>query len=72
MKNTAAAAKSAVKSTAKSASSKSRSSGGDDGVQIYGLTGTYSREEAEAMVAIGLAQRFKQNGKSFYKLAAMG
>lgn len=72
LKNTAAAAKSAVKSTAKSASSKSRSSGGDDGVQIYGLTGTYSREEAEAMVAIGLAQRFRQNGKSFYKLAAMG
>ncbi|MEA4920811.1 MAG: hypothetical protein VB078_07815 [Clostridiaceae bacterium] len=65
----------AAKTPAKtSSSSKSSSSGRDDRkteVSVYGLTGTYSLPEAEAMVAIGLAERVKEKRKTIYKIAAM-
>lgn len=66
-------AQQAAKTSAKTVSASKTSSGSGDkaDVRVYGLTGTYSLAEAEAMVAIGLAERVKENGKTIYKIAAM-
>lgn len=63
------AAKTSAKATVSSKSSSDK--GNKAEVRVYGLTGTYSLTEAEAMVAIGLAERVKENGKTIYKIAAM-
>ncbi len=75
----------AAKSGGKSAkSAKSTSSGAGDtvrsadapaesaGVRVYGVAGTFTESEAEAMVTSGLAEKVKSGGRTIYKVRALG
>ena len=61
----------ASSSKARQSSSKENQEEDGEEIRVYGLSGTYTRQEAEAMIVSGIAEKVKSGSKWIYKLKAI-